>query len=440
MLMLILRRGFASVSGPFSKEFQALSLHSTLLNQTTPETVRMLVDVHPMMKVYEFLRGARQVDAKTFGLVSYALSRTTRDCSYVFRRLSQRDKRRILPPLFKTLTHYCDAVSKAISESKEEDNRLVRPMSSLLNAYEIANPAAGVSAFYLWHQPKVTASAIPCMVKSLQPLESIESAFGKAPQANFLLLSKMIWAYLCYDRSETAVSLWDNVSRGQNWPQMAVDSVYNSFIGDCMDANIAKSFFVNYNQAPHPAAMTRLLARCWTQSHDIEEQLELFSTFLLRSQDLSESKFKTVTYQVVANVLEEPSLDNVAKLVAMYDSELPHRTVLLNILLTKCIENGQKSLAMLVLRAYDPESDPVSYRVRLNACEALDLDPGVVEELWNARIALRDSPLDALDWFAVVRATHGDSRFVSLWSQEGRPFEKDIRNFCRSKGYQLEIH
>lgn len=437
--MLAVKRGYAAISRPYIKEYQALTLHSTLLNQTTPDTVRSLVDVHPMMKLYGFLRSMQQDDAKTIGLVAYALSRTTRDCSYVFRRLSQRDKRRTLPPLFKALTQYCDIVTDAITESQEEPNKLVRPMSSLLSAYEIASPPAGVAAFHSWHEPRVTASAIPCMVKSLKPLKSIEDSFSRAPQATSLLIAKMIWAYLCYDRTETALSLWDSVSRGKDWPDMAVDSVYNSFIGDCPDAKVAKDFFYVYKLPPHPAAMTRLLARCWTSNHDVEEQLQLFSGFLTRAHGLSESKFKTVTYQVVANVLEKPAMENLAKLVAMYDSELPHRTVLLNILLTKCTEFHQSEMATLVLHAYDPESDPVSYRVRLNSCKTLDLDSSIIENLWKARKELRNMPLDALDWFALARATKGDQRFVAEWNQRGRPFEKDIRNYCRSRGYEFVV-
>lgn len=399
-----------TVSKAFEPEILQLQSHAALLNQMHASGLAELSDVKPMMLIYHQLVSRGAASVAVIRPVVRALARSAKDCSSVLRQMPAQNRVHVKETIFKNLLSYCNEVATDVIEGHIPFDTMT--VGTLLSAYEQIDPQLGVKFYEKLGAHEVTGSAIPCYIKAGAALSEIEKVYKIAPRKHPRIIANFAWACLIRGDVERALALREQIID----PPLSVRQfMLDLFVGDA-PLTLADAEFANTDIAPHPAAMARYLALRFEAIPDLADQLRLFSRYITLTAAYPETRFKTLTYEVVDRVLNQHNTWSTAAakdLTALFQAY--HRassSVFLNIVLTLVSQHwrGEKEPVLVLLRAYGSEDSPVSIRVRLNALAGLEFESkeATIKKLWAIREA--QGNVGHLDFQALKRARHASTQ------------------------------
>lgn len=423
------------VPAAFQTEYKKISVLSKLINQSNPESLGALEDVHEMMFEYTNLVSQGAI-AKSISLqVTRALLQTARDCNVLLRRLPKRSRDTITGKVYQHLREYASQISEDIIQKRLP--RDLKTLGTLLALYETIDPQAGLVLFKELDAVEATGSAMPCMLKAGWTLDQIKEAYERAPTKTDWIQAHMVRAYFENGEPEAAMELYRHMDTHNSKIMNKLDDLIIAE-GPVVEAQkvLAKTI-----TAPRSFAIMRLLERLWDSEPDMTAQFKVFDRYLQLVLGTSEEPLVGPTRVLVQHIFKAHGQDvqaieaNLQKLARLYESRGGAHTFLLNVILTEMSRAipTELDLATKIMVEYGAETDPVSYRVRLNALESVDFEekPQLVLSLWEARMGLQ-APLAALDWIALGRSDKFGSLFNPLWQAAGQPFYRDVMTFHRS--------
>lgn len=374
--------------------------------------------------------------AKSISLqVTRALLQTARDCTVLLRRLPKRTRDNITNNVHDHLRDYADLISEDIIQKRLP--RDLKTLGTLLALYETIDPQAGLVLFKELDAVEVTGSAMPCMLKAGWTLDQIQEAYERAPTKTDWIQAHMVRAYFEHGEPEAAMELYRSID------------THNGKITNKLDDLViaegpveeAEKVLAKTHTAPRSFAMMQFLQRLWASNPDMGAQFKAFGRYLRLVLGTSEEPLVGPTRVLVEHIFKAHGNNVVAieldlqKLARIYETRDGAHTFLLNVILTEMSRAlpSELELATKIMIEYGAESDPVSYRVRLNALESVDFEEKsqLILNLWAARMELQ-APLAALDWIALGRSDKFGGLFKELWQAAGQPFHRDIMTFQRS--------
>lgn len=267
--------------------------------------------------------------------------------------------------------------------------------------------------------PKVVGAVIDLMIGEAKPIQEIEQVYKSCLEAkpsntlivgsNINLEHSLCRAYIYYDHVTEALKHFGSMLQKFPNDDYHLSRVHETFIGDCTDLEVAKTFFdeaverkTPYVMTCHPSAVHRLMERLWAKNQNLDEVFEIWQKYIAFVPVGSKERlFNILTYSLLdCFFVKYPKVNTEAyeflkKIISTYsDLRGQMSPLFLNTLLTN-VSNWKDANVTLgivdVFKTYNLPDRVDTIRVVLNAfqdLESLEITDELIESYWLRRLAL----------------------------------------------------
>uniref|UniRef100_A0A060T1S8 ARAD1C23342p n=1 Tax=Blastobotrys adeninivorans TaxID=409370 RepID=A0A060T1S8_BLAAD len=280
--------------------------------------------------------------------------------------------------------------------------------------------------------PKVVGAVVELNLALGRTIDEIEAVYNSSREAGFShanLEHSLARAYILYGHVPEALQLFANMVKTYPKEYYHLVRVHETFVGDCADVDVARSFFEEAvaNQTPysiqlHPSAILRLMQRQWQRDHSYDDQLEIWSKYMASLRPgMKESRYNVVTYNLITVLVEaypEPTpeaLDKLKELISTYSKHHERISrIFLNTLLSRVAPAWKDTNVILgtisMYEQYGVLNASDSLRVILNSLAFAEVDNSVIDKFWSQRISLENERVEVYDFSALARACSFEGR------------------------------
>lgn len=280
--------------------------------------------------------------------------------------------------------------------------------------------------------PKTVGSVMELNLALGRTIEEIEAVYNSSREAGFShanLEHALARAYILYGHVPEALQLFANMVKTYPKEYYYLTRVHETFVGDCADVDVARSFFEEAvgRQTPypinlHPSAILRMMQRHWQRDHNYDDQLEIWSKYMRSLHPgMKESRYNVVTYNLITTFVETypeatpEGLDKLKEFIATYSKHHNRISrIFLNTLLSRVAPAWKDTNVILgtisMYEKYGTLNSQDSLRVILNSLAFAEVENSVIEKFWARRMSLEGNPIEVYDLSALARACSVESR------------------------------
>lgn len=420
----------------------------TLTNQQTRQGSQQLVDIKGAMAIYQRLNEfAGLFSPADIALLIQGIHSSARTTLKTSASVISDNRVRLMQQQSEILLGFIEIIISDLKEGKSHTNAF--GLTQLLTCFvTMKQPQRGYEVWKelafdesgkvtdqsikdLAFSPKVVGAAIELMISDAKPIEDIEIIYNECRKINssINLEHALARAYIYYDKVTEALRLFSNMVREYQNEEYYLARVHDTFVGDCSNIEIAKSFFIEavekrtpYVVNIHPSAAHRLMERLWIANKDLDEIFEVWKSYLLSvPPGTRERTYNILTYAHLNCFFEAyPSMtpeayDSLKTIIQTY-SEI-HSSVsplFLNTLLTLASQWRNADVTLGIIETYDVYSIKKhhdTFRVILNSLGSIPVNNEYIEEIWKARLALLEKEkLESYDFCALAKACNQPDR------------------------------
>jgi hypothetical protein len=465
-----LDQDFVTKRNVYRQELNEFRELLTLTNQQTRQGSEQLVDIKGAMALYERLREIGLFSSADIALLIQGVHSSARTNFKTSASVISDDRFRLMQRQSEVLLEFIEYIVADLKSGKCKTNAF--GFTQLLTCYfTMRNPQRGYEVWtelafddsmnknvkLLAFSPKVVGAAIDLMVADAKPIEDIENVYNECRKfgSSINLEHALARAYIYYDRVTEALKLFSNMVREYQNEEYYLARVHDTFVGDCANIDVAKSFFMEavekrtpYVVNVHPSAAHRLMERLWVANKNLDEVFEVWKLYLLSiPPGTRERTYNILTYALLtcffeANPTMSPAAYGYLKSIIQTYSEI-HSNVsalFLNTLLTLASQWKNADVTLGIVETYDVyniKKHHDTFRVILNSLAAIPVSQEFITETWKARLSITEKErLEPYDFCALAKACSQPDRHALF----GELFWEVFKNHGVSKAHLRNLH
>lgn len=447
---------YKKVRQDHERELYELKESLTLANQRTEDGNLKLIDISMVMELYYKLRNTGALQRSDVSHIVQAIHNSGRMSVRTLGRMISKQRKSVILRQQEQLGDYLDAIARDLLSGTVKC--AVFGIMQLFTAYATIGQAhKGMDMYQRFMESanddlirntlnfKVTGAVLHLMITAGASLEKIQTVYMAERERGDGSINSdhnMVRAYILHNDLPSALKLYSNMLKVYEMTlenESYFSRVHDSFIGDSVDVEIAKTYLdqVAEGQTPykvivHPSSVNRLMTRCWEQNHDFDEVLDVWSKFLSNSQNFTEGNSNIVNYTLFQHFFDqnpeftEQAHDSLKRIISIYNDKMGKvRVLFLNSLLSVASKHwNDKGVILEIIDGYDLYRIPKkmdTLRIILNSFQGLDVEPSLVQNYWEERLSQVDTaPLQKYDFWALGKACSSFSRgelFVEEWKK-----------------------